>query len=177
MRFFRYLLFFLIFAAAFSAVFAAEGEDSVPSDPKLIEIFTSLNALRTRYHIGVLKFDAHLNAAAQRQAEYLAEIGRLEKYGPAGEPVRERAMDAGYGGDKDFTITETSAQVWVDTDTEYLIEKVWRQNQASVQTIFDPKVRQAGIGYADAADKHRYYVLILAGLDDGTDDYSMTRPT
>ena len=177
MRFYRYFLFFLLFTAAFSAVFAAEGEDSVPSDPKLIEIFTSLNALRTRYHIGVLKFDAHLNAAAQRQAEYLAEIGRLEKYGPAGEPVRERAMDAGYGGDKDFTITETSAQVWVDTDTEYLIEKVWRQNQASVQTIFDPKVRQAGIGYADAADKHRYYVLILAGLDDGTDDYSMTRPT
>ena len=177
MHFYRFLLLILIFSAAFTAVFAAGEEDTLPSDQKLVEIFGSLNTLRTRYHVGVLKFDAHLNTAALRQAEYLAEIGRLDKYGPAGESVRERAMDAGYGGDKDFTVDETSAQVWTDTDTEYLIEKVWRQNQASVQAIFDPKVRQVGIGYADAADKHRYYVLILAGLDDGTDDYSMTRPT
>lgn len=177
MRIFRIILLTILLCSACTAVFAAEEENAVPSDPKLVEIFVSLNAVRTRYHIGVLKFDVHLNAAAQRQAEYLAEIGRLEKYGPAGEPVRERAMDAGYGGDKEFTIGETSAMVWVDTDTEYLIENVWRQNQASVQTIFDPKVRQVGIGYADSADKHRYYVLIMAGLDDGTDDYSMTRPT
>ena len=177
MRFYRFLLLFLISLAAFTAVFAAGEENAVPSDPQLVQIFVYLNALRTRYHIDVLAFDEHLNTAAQRQAEYLAEIGRLDKYGPAGEPVRERAMDAGYGGDKDFTVDETSAQVWTDTDAEYLIEKVWRQNQASVQAIFDPKVRQVGIGYADAADKHRYYVLILAGLDDGTDDYSMTRPT
>ena len=177
MRIIKLILLFILCLAAFMAVFAAEEENAIPADPKLTEIFVHLNALRTRYHIDVVKFDAHLNAAAQHQAKYLAEIGRLDEYGPAGEPVRERAMDAGYGGDKDFTIGETSAQVWADTDTDYLIEKVWRQDQASIRTIFDPKVRQIGIGYADAADKHRYYVLILAGLDDGTDDYSMTRPT
>ena len=171
------LFLLVLMLSAFTAVFSAYGEDTASSDQMLVSILVNLNALRTKYHVGVLKFDNHLNSAAQRQSEYLAEIGRLDPYGPAGESVRERAMDAGYGGDKEFTIVETNAQVWVDTDADYLIEKVWRQSQPSVQAIFDPNVRQIGIGYADAADKHRYYVLILAGLDDGTDDYSMTRPT
>lgn len=171
------LLAIILIAAAFSAVLAVYGEDAEPSDPISTAILDSLNALRKRYGVGELKFDIHLNTAAQLQADYLAEIGRLENNGPAGEPVRERAMDAGYGGDKQFTIGETNAQVWVDTDVDYLIEQVWRKTQSSVQVIFNPSVRQAGIGYADAKDKHRYYVLILAGLDDGTDDYSMTRPT
>ncbi|MBR6089262.1 MAG: LysM peptidoglycan-binding domain-containing protein, partial [Anaerolineaceae bacterium] len=79
--------------------------------------------------------------------------------------------------DKSFTIRETNAMVWVDTDVDYLIEEVWRKNQTSVRVIFDQEVRQAGIGIADSPDKHRYIVLTVAGLDDGSDDYSMIRPT
>ena len=73
----KFFLLLLISFAAFTAVFAAEEENPVPSDPQLVQIFVYLNALRTRYHIDVLKFDEHLNTAAQRQADYLAEIGRL----------------------------------------------------------------------------------------------------
>ncbi len=177
MRFFRIFLLFIVLFSAFTAVIAIEDGNNAISDPMLVNIFESLNTLRKKYYVGELKFDEHLNTAAKLQAEYLAEIGRLDSNGPAGEPVRERAMDAGYGGDKDFTIVETSAQVWRDTDVDYLIDNVWRKNRASVQVIFNSNVRQIGIGYADAADKHRYYVLILAGLDDGTDDYSLVRPT
>lgn len=172
-----FLLLFILLTAAFPAVFSVWAEDAVSSDPMITEIFEQLNALRKRYGVGEIRFDEHLNTAAQRQAEYLAQIGKLDNYGSAGESAHERAADAGYGGDKAFTVAETSAQVWVDTDAEYLIEQVWRKTQSSVQAIFSPDVRQVGIGYADAPDKHRYYVLLLAGLDDGTDDYSMTRPT
>ena len=136
------------------------------------ELFDALNVLRKSYHCGELKTDEHLDTMAQHQAEYLAQIGKLEKLGPEGEGLKERARDAGYGGDRSFSITETNAQVWVDTDLDYLINEVLRKNQASVQTIFSTNVRQIGIGIADAPDKHRYIVLTLAGMDDGNDDYS-----
>ena len=171
-----FLLLLLMFTA-FPAVFTVCGADSASSDPAAEAILAGLNTLRKHYGVGELQFDEHLNAAARQQAEYLAGIGKLENSGPAGESAHERAADAGYGGDKSFTAVETNAQVWVDTDADYLIEQVWRKTQASVQVIFNAAVRQAGIGYADAPDKHRYYVLLLAGLDDGTDDYSLTRPT
>ena len=164
----------LLLSAACSAVFGAAGDEPEQTRQTVFEI---LNSLRIKYGCGELKFDDHLNSAAQRQAEYLAEIGRLETAGPAGESVHERAADAGYGGDKEFTAKETNAQVWMDTDADYLVEQVWRKSQPSVRVIFDPSVRQIGIGIADAPDKHRYYVLTLAGLKDGTDDYAMTRPT
>ena len=141
------------------------------------ELLEELNLLRKKYGCGSLDFDEHLQSAAQHQAEFLAEIKKLQSSGPNRETVRDRAADAGYGGSKAFTIRETNAMVWVDTDVDYLIEEVWRQNQDSVRVLFDQNVRQAGIGIADAADKHRYIVLTLAGLDDGTDDYSVTEPT
>ena len=166
-----FALSLLIFLAAFSAVFA-DADDETRQD-----LLEALNAVRIRYHVGTVKMDLPLQSAAQHQAEYLASIGKLENSGPSGEPVSELARDAGYGGDKAFTIVQTNAQVWVDTDIDYLIEKVWRGSPQSVRVLFDPGVRQAGIGIADAPDKHRYYVLLMAGLDDGTDDYSMTRPT
>ncbi len=141
-----------------------------------LDIFDALNDLRGQYGCGTLTIDSHLMTAAQQQAEYLAELGKLETTGRQGESVRERAMDAGYGGDKSFSIEETTAMVWVDTDTNYLIENVWRTNQKSMHAIFNTELRQCGIGIADAADKHRYIVLMLAGLDDGTNDY-IARPT
>lgn len=141
------------------------------------EILDGINALRKQYGCGALIFDKALNSSAQHQAEYLAEIGDLTNSGPSGETTHDRAVDAGYGGDKSFTIRETNAMVWVDTDANYLIEQVWRQSQPSVRVIFDQAVRQAGLGIADAPDKRRYIVLTLAGLDDGTDDYSITHPT
>ena len=141
------------------------------------ELVNKLNDLRHHYGVKDLTIDKALASAAQHQAEYLAEKRKLDDEGPNGETVRDRAIDAGYGGDKSFTIHETNAMVWVDTDTDYLIEEVWRKSQQSVRVIFNPDVRQIGIGIADAPDKHRYIVLTLAGLSDGTDDYSITHPT
>lgn len=168
---FTLFLLFIILLTACPAVYCDE------NDTYREELLRDLNSLRRRYGCGTLSMDAHLNTAAQHQAEYLAEIGKLDKGGSAGESVKERAMDAGYGGDKPFTIRETNAMVWVDTDVDYLIEEVFRKTQDSVRTIFDPAFRHAGIGIADAPDKHRYIVLTLAGLNDGSDDYSITRPT
>ena len=158
---------------AVPAVFAG------PIEPDLFreDLLQELNTLRRQYGCGPLSFDEHLETAAQHQAEFLAETKKLQTSGPAGETIRDRAADAGYGGSKSFTIRETNAMVWVDTDAEYLIEEVWRKNQAAVRVMFDQAVRQAGIGIADSADKHRYIVLTLAGLDDGTDDYSIIEPT
>ncbi len=170
----KYTLFILICLSAFTAFTAVFADDA--EDFREV-IFEELNVLRKKYGCGELAFDKALNSAAQHQAEYLAEIGDLDSHGPSGESVRDRAADAGYGGDKSFTICETNAMVWVDTDIEYLIEEVWRKSQPSVRVIFDQAVRQIGIGIADAPDKHRFIVLNLAGLDDGTDDYSVTRPT
>ena len=167
------LLSFLICSVVFSVFCCAYGQ----AESEKQELFEKLNSLRKQYYCGELKTDPHLEAAAQNWAEHLAEIGKLDSRGPSGETIRELALDAGYGGDKSFTIKSTSAQVWVDTDINYLIEQVWRKDQASVKTIFDTSVRQAGIGICDAPDKHRYFTLITAGLDDGTDDYSVTRPT
>lgn len=165
------LLILLTVFTACTAVFADDAEDFKEV------IFEELNILRKKYGCGELTFDKALNAAAQHQAEYLAEIGNLDSHGPAGESVHDRAVDAGYGGDKSFTIRETNAMVWVDTDINYLIEEVWRKSQPSVRVMFEQAARQVGIGIADAPDKHRFIVLTLAGLDDGTDDYSITRPT
>ena len=148
------------------------GADTAPEGIRG-EVFDALNALREEHHAEPLKYDEQLESAAQHQAEYLARIGKLEKRGPAGEDLKERARDAGYGGDRTFTITETNAQVWVDTDVDHLVSEVWSKNQASLQAIFNSSVRQIGIGYADAQDKHRYYVLTLAGMDDGRDDYNV----
>lgn len=170
------VIFFYIILIAFgysASVYA----DAIDPDEIRLSIIDTLNTLRVKYGCGELKTDEHLAAAAQHQAEYLAKIEKLDNAGPSGESVYDRAQDAGYGGDKSFTVKETNAKVWVDTDVDYLIEEVWRKSQASVRVIFDPAVRQIGIGIADASDKHRYYVLMAAGLDDGTDDYSMTRPT
>ena len=169
-------VFFFIFLIAFGSSPSAFANAIDPEEMRL-SIIDTLNSLRGKYGCGELKTDPHLAAAAQYQAEYLAKIEKLDNAGPSGESAYDRAMDAGYGGDKSFTVKETNAKVWVDTDVDYLIEEVWRKSQASVRAIFDPAVRQIGIGIADAPDKHRYYVLMLAGLDDGTDDYSMTRPT
>ena len=135
-------------------------------------LLEALNELRKSYQVGELKTDEQLSVMAQRQAEYLAEIGKLEKYGPNGEGLEERAQDAGYGGERSFTISETNAKVWVDTDLNYLINDVLRRDQYSIQVMFNKKVRQIGIGIADAPDKHRYYVLTLAGMDDGNDEYT-----
>lgn len=171
------LLIILLLPAVFCSIFA-DNETAVSANEETArEILEMVNLLRRQYGCGELKYDEHLQTSAQHQAEYLAQIGQLKTGGPAGETLRERAMDAGYGGDKSFTILETNAMVWVDTDTDYLIEQVWRKSQASVRVMFDQSVRQAGIGISDAADKHRYIVLTVAGLDDGTDDYSLTRPT
>lgn len=170
-RFFCFPIIILLAAVIFSATYANE------NDVFRHDLLSELNTLRKQYGCGELAIDEHLAVSAQHHAEYLAEIGRLDNHGAAGETVRDRAEDAGYGGDKSFTIRETNAMVWVDTDVDYLIEEVWRKNQASVRVIFDQEVRQAGIGIADAPDKHRYIVLTVAGLDDGSDDYSMTRPT
>ena len=170
----RLILFFLIFAALLTACTVVFADENDSFREGLLE---QLNALRKHYGCGTLIFDDHLETAAQHQAEFLAEIGMLQSGGPAGETVRERAVDAGYGGDKDFSIRETNAMVWVDTDIDYLIENVLRPSQASVRVIFDPVLRQIGIGIGDAPDKHRYIVLTIAGLDDGSLDYSMTRPT
>lgn len=165
------LLTALLLLTAVPAVFA----DS--DDLYREEILEKLNTLRKRYGYGELSYDEHLESAAQYQAEFLAEIGKLQTGGPAGETIHDRAVDAGYGGEKPFTIRETNAMVWVDTDADYLIEQVWRENQEPKRVIFDRSVRQAGIGIADARDKHRFIVLTLAGLDDGSTDYSMTHPT
>lgn len=173
----RLKLFFFIllvfFFTAIPAVFAG------PIEPDLFreDLLQELNTLRRQYGCGPLSFDEHLETAAQHQAEFLSETKKLQTSGPAGETIRDRAADAGYGGSKSFTIRETNAMVWVDTDVDYLIEEVWRKNQAAVRVMFDQAVRQAGIGIADSADKHRYIVLTLAGLDDGTDDYSIIEPT
>lgn len=171
MRLKIFLISFLISLTVILTVFA-EGQDEFRN-----EIFDNLNRLRKQYGSGTLQFDDHLNAAAQHQAEFLAELGTLQSGGPAGESVHERAADAGYGGDKEFTVRETNAMVWVDTDINYLIEEVWRKSQPSVRVMFDSALRHVGIGIADAPDLHRYIVLMLGGLDDGTDDYSLTRPT
>ncbi len=173
-------LIFLICLASclFTAVVYAENEGAAERvlEAARLEIFDAINDLRGQYGCGTLTIDSRLMTAAQKQAEYLAELGKLDANGRQGESVRERAMDAGYGGDKSFSIEETTAMVWVDTDTNYLIEKVWRVNQKSTHAIFNTELRQCGIGIADAADKHRFIVLMLAGLDDGTTDY-IARPT
>ncbi len=170
-------LIFLLTCFLPAAVFAQdEGAAGRALEAARLEIFDAVNELREEYNCGTLTFDSHLTTAAQQQAEYLAELGKLDTTGRQGESARERAMDAGYGGDKSFSIEETTAMVWVDTDTEYLIENVWRTNQKSTHAIFNSELRQCGIGIADAADKHRYIVLMVAGLDDGTTDYS-PRPT
>ena len=160
-----------------AAVYAEDGGAAERAlEASRLEIFDAVNELRGQYGCAALTIDSHLMTAAQRQAEYLAELGKLETVGRQGESARERAMDAGYGGDKSFSLEETTAMVWVDTDTNYLIEKVWRTNQKSTHAIFNKELLQCGIGIADAADKHRYIVLMLAGLDDGTTDY-IARPT
>ena len=171
----RKTILFLIylFFTAVPAVFA----DAIDPDLFREELLEELNILRTEYGCGPLKIDIHLETSAQHQAEFLAETRKLQNSGPAGESIHQRAAEAGYGGSKAFTIRETNAMVWVDTDADYLIEKVWRENQASKQVLFNLAVRHAGIGIADTADKHRFIVLTLAGLDDGSDDYSITEPT
>lgn len=173
----RFIKLFLIVLLLVPVIGSSVCADAADPEQMRLSLFDMLNTLRIKYGCGELKNDIHLAAAAQHQAEYLAKIGKLDSAGPAGESVYDRVQDAGYGGDKTFTARETNAKVWVDTDADYLVEQVLRKSQASVRVIFDPAVRQIGIGIADAPDKHRYYVLTLAGLDDGTDDYSMTRPT
>lgn len=168
-----FFILLVLFCIAVPAVFA----DAIDPDIFREELLTELSKLRKQYGCGPLSFDEHLETAAQHQAEFLCEMNKLQTAGPAGETLRDRAVDAGYGGSKSFTIRETNAMVWIDTDADYLIEEVWRKNQAAVRVMFDQTVRQAGIGIADSADKHRYIVLTLAGLDDGTDDYSITEPT
>ncbi|MBQ4514035.1 MAG: LysM peptidoglycan-binding domain-containing protein [Anaerolineaceae bacterium] len=170
----RPILIFLIFLSLFTVSSAAFADKNDSFREGLLD---RLNKLRGHYGCSTLVFDSHLQTAAQHQAEFLAEIGTLQSGGPAGESVRERAIDAGYGGEKSFSIRETNAMVWVDTDLDYLIEEVLRVSQASVRVLFDPELRQIGIGVGDAPDKHRYIVLTLAELDDGTLNYDITRPT
>ena len=171
------LIFLLILLTAFRTVFAADPVAADERDAFQKEIFQAVNQQRVKYHVGEVQPDACLDAAAQRQAEYLAEIGKLKDSGKYGESLRDRVLDAGYGGDKSFTVRETNARIWVDTDVDYLMEWVWRPEQTSLKALFSADVRQIGIGTADAADKHRYVVVILAGLNDGSDGYTMTRPT
>ncbi len=166
------LLVVLILLAVCRAGYSADIQDEFRK-----EIFQTLNQQRVKYHVGKLQTDDCLDSAAQRQAEYLAEIGKLENTGKYGESLRERVLDAGYGGDKSFVVRETNARIWVDTDVDYLMEWIWRTEQTSLKALFSSDVRQVGIGVADTPDKHRYVVAILAGLDDGTTGYSMTRPT
>ncbi len=175
---YRLILFLvLIFLDVCGAVFA---EDPSAADGWAAfqeAIYQAVNQQRVKYHVGEVLHDKCLDAAAQRQAEYLAEIGKLTGSGRYGESLRERVLDSGYGGDESFTVRETNAQIWVDTDVDYLMEWVWHTEQTSVKALFSTDVRQIGIGIADAPDKHRYVVAILAGLDDGSDGYAMTRPT
>ena len=173
----QHKLFFFILLAFFCTAVPAVFADAIEPDIIREDLLTELNTLRKQYGCGPLSFDEHLETAAQHQAEFLCEMNKLQTAGPAGETLRDRAADAGYGGSKSFTIRETNAMVWVDTDADYLVEEVWRKNQAAVRVMFDQNVRQIGVGIADSADKHRYIVLTLAGLDDGTDDYSITEPT
>ncbi len=172
----RKCFFFILLLFLFTVVPAVIA-DAIDPDLFRDDLLTELNKLRKQYGCGPLSFDEHLETAAQHQAEFLCEMNKLQTAGPAGETIRDRAADAGYGGSKSFTIRETNAMVWIDTDANYLIEEVLRKNQAAVRVMFDQNVRQAGVGIADSADKHRYIVLTLAGLDDGTDDYSITEPT
>lgn len=171
------ILILWIILAAVPAVFAADAGLTDTAAAFYAEIFREVNDQRVKNHVGEVQHDDCLDAAAQQQAEYLAEIGRLTDSGRYGETLRERVTDSGYGGDKSFTVRETNAMIWVDTDIDYLMQQVWRMEQTSLRALFGSDVRQMGIGIADAADKHRYVVVILAGLNDGSDGYSVTRPT
>ncbi|MBQ6519311.1 MAG: LysM peptidoglycan-binding domain-containing protein [Anaerolineaceae bacterium] len=173
----RQKAFFFILVVLLLTSVPAVFADAIEPDLFRENLLETLNTLRDQYNCGPLAFDEHLQTSAQHQAEFLAKQRKLQTGGPAGESIRQRAYEAGYGGSKSFTIQETNAMVWIDTDADYLIEQVWRENQASKQVIFNQAVRQAGIGIADTTDKHRFIVLTLAGLDDGTDDYSITEPT
>ena len=63
---------FIILLTAVPAVFSDE------NDTFREELLQELNALRRQYGCGPLAFDEHLESAAQHQAEFLAEIKKLQ---------------------------------------------------------------------------------------------------
>lgn len=158
----------LIFCLFRSVTAQSDGTDA---EAFRISICDELTDYRSAHHATEPAIDACLTAAAQRQAEYMAELGKLTDSGPAGETIYDRAIDAGYGGDRRFEVREARAKVWVDTDADYLINSIWKKETLSVRALMMEGAQHIGIGIADAPDKHRYIVVMIGAIADGDPAY------
>lgn len=164
------LLLLILLLFLFPQTLCAQDE---PLSAERSELISRVNALRTHYGLSALEEDENLTTAAQRQADFFAEQRKLDTKGPAGESIHIRAEDSGYGGGHPFTVEEAMAKVWVDTDFEYLVFNIWKQEQLSLHALMNNSAQHIGIGIADAADKHRYILVMVAGLTDGCEDYTV----
>lgn len=170
--FFLFLCRFLI--SENKPVFATNEEEiSRNLEAERLEIFDTINQLREEHGLDTLIIDSNLTAASQRQAEYLAETGKLTSEGPAHETLKTRAEDAGYGGGGSFNIQENIARIWTETSGTYLVEDVWKKEQISIRNMMAPAARHIGIGIADAPNKRRYVSAMFGSLSDGADTYTV----
>ncbi len=144
-----------------------------PESPDVSALLEEINGMRVHYGLDALEMDDNLNSAAERQVEYIRDQQKLMKEGPSGESLHIQAEDSGYAGGHPFVVEEAMAKIWVDTGMDYLVNEIWKQEQISLHALMNTQVRHIGIGIADAADKHRYVLVLTAGMTDGAEDYSV----
>lgn len=126
--------------------------------PNAYDLIASVNALRASRGLGSLKMDGSLMAAAQQQAEDLANGSASGHTGPGGTSADDRARMNGYPFYEGIDVMECWASAGRDTSVGNIVYGSWG-DEVHTNVMIHAYAKDVGAGIAADADGRVYFVL------------------
>jgi LysM repeat protein len=147
----RFLFLLLPFCALFSL-----GVNSPPSQAQSpgAEIVQLVNSFRSQLGLPAFSLNPTLSAAAQQQANYMAETGYYSHTGYGGSSPQSRATALGYPG----RVTENIVGGTNLTPRQGLIW--WQNSPLHYSAIASQQYTEIGFGFAQGHDQNFYAIVV-----------------
>lgn len=137
-----------------------------------LDLLNRTNALRAQSGLSPYQMKNHLNAAAQRHSQDMANTGNVSHTGSDGSNVKQRAMDTGYGdwpvGENVFGGVSTVDDAW----------QFWSSDPDYRNSLLSTQFLDVGINVARGKSNTLYYTMDFgARPPQATDPTSTPMPT
>lgn len=127
-----------------------------PNQATFIDLMAALNAARQSAGASPLTLNPKLNGAAQVQALYNSQIGRLSHEGANGNQVQYRVEVQGYNW---YAVGENLLSRW-DIDG-YEVYEQWKASPKHNVNMMNPVYTEIGLAYMITSNGHVYYAMVL----------------
>ena len=126
---------------------------AMPATAQDLALFMQgLNAQRVANGLGPLEYNPRLAAAAETQAQFMAQTSTLTHSGPGGSSVGDRVRGAG------FCWRNIAENVALQPGGEADVITAWMNSPPHRQNILNRRVQEFGFARAEG----NYWVLVLA---------------